>query len=239
MLQAALATLPRRRARPLMLAAATVFALPMVSACEGTRGGELSGLAGVVGHWADSAGATVVNGEAWSGSTTREALEASSRRLFGGVNETFLANGSAPTAFQFAVYEPVREFSSGTLRVQFNLLGGKSDQIAGLLFDLKPTGEYHYVRYNTKDGNLALWRFANGERTVILHGEVHKQIPSGTWHELVVEVRGNRVRGFLAGDTTLSVSHTLDVAPAGRVGVWAKRDAITGFRAFSAVAAQD
>lgn len=226
-------TLTRRRARPVTLVAATVFALLAVTACDGMRG-QGSGLAGVVGHWADSAGATVVNGEQWGGSTTREALEASSRRLFGGVNEAFLANGSAPAAFQFAVYERAREFSSGTLRVQFNLLGGQSDQIAGLLFDLKPTGEYHYVRYNTKDGNLALWRFANGERTVIVHGEVHKQVPLGTWHELVVEVRGRQVHGFIAGDTTISVSHALDAAPAGRIGVWAKRDAVTAFRGFTA-----
>ena len=196
-----------------------------------------SALTGVVGAWSDTtidAPAVLVNGERWSGTHARPELEQASQRFFGGVNDTLISNASAPGAFPFAVAGDVDTFSAGTLRVQFNMIGGKSDQIAGLMFGLRPSGEYFYVRYNTKDGNVALWRFANGERSVIKHGEVHKQIPLGTWHELVVQVSGNHVRGHIAGDTTISVDHTLDAVPAGRVGVWAKRDAVTAFRGFSA-----
>jgi hypothetical protein len=57
-------------------------------------------------------------------------------------------------------------------------------------------------------------------------------LPLGTWHELVLEVRGRDVHGYVASDTTISVRHTLDVEPVGRVGVYAKRDAITAFRSF-------
>ena len=128
----------------------------------------------------------------------------------------------------------MNEFRDGTLRVQFNLIGGKTDQIAGVLFGLGAAGEYFYIRYNTRDDNLAVWKFANGERTVLKHGDVHKRLTLGAWHELVVEVRGKQVRGHIAGDPTISVEHTLDVDPVGRVGVWAKRDAITAFRGFSA-----
>ena len=192
---------------------------------------------GVVGHWTDTTvdmPALVANGEKWSGQHARPELEQASQRLFGAVSDSFIANTSAPGAFPFAVASGVDSFTSGTLSTQFNLIGGKSDQIAGVLFGLRPTGEYFYVRYNTKDGNVALWKFANGERTVIKHGDVHKQLPLGTWHELVVQVRGRNVRGHIASDTTISVEHTLDVDPAGRVGVWVKRDAITGFRDFRA-----
>lgn len=194
-------------------------------------------LSGIVGHWLDTTvdmPALVANGEQWSGEHARPELEQASQRLFGTVSESFIANASAAGAFPFAVATTVDSFSSGTLTAQFNLIGGKSDQIAGVLFGLRPSGEYFYVRYNTKDGNVALWQFADGERKVIRHGDVHKQIPLGTWHQLVVEVRGRQVRGYIAGDTTISVEHTLDADPAGRVGVWAKRDAITGFRAFTA-----
>ena len=178
--------------------------------------------------------AVVANGEKWSGQHARPELEQASQRLFGAVNDSFIANTSAAGAFPFAVATGVDSFASGTLRTQFNLIGGKSDQIAGVLFGLRPSGEYYYVRYNTKDGNVALWQFANGERKVIKHGDVHKQLPLGTWHELVVQVSGRNVRGHIAGDTTISVEHTLDVDPVGRVGVWVKRDAITGFREFRA-----
>lgn len=200
---------------------------------------QTTGLTGVVGHWADTAvgmPALVANGEQWSGQSARPDLERASRSLFGSVNDSFIANASAPGAFPFAVATDVDAFSAGTLRAQFNMIGGKSDQIAGLLFGLRPSGEYYYIRYNTKDGNVALWEFANGERRVIKHGEVHKQIPLGTWHELVVEMRGRQVRGYIAGDSTISVEHTLDAEPTGRVGVWAKRDATTAFRDFRVTA---
>lgn len=226
-----------RRARSTAAVLATMFAMPVPDVAEeATRQGN-SGFVPVVGQWTDTtAGAPgiVVNGERWSGSTSADELRRASVRLFGSTLEKFLSNGGAAGAFPHAVSASTGPFRDGTLRVQFNMIGGKSDQIAGILFGLGPAGEYHYIRYNTKDGNLAVWKFANGERTVLKHGEVHKQIPLGTWHELVVEVRGNRVRGYVAGDTTISVEHTLDAAPAGRVGVWAKRDAITAFRSFSA-----
>ena len=194
-------------------------------------------LVGVVGHWSDTTiggPAVVANGEVWSGRTEREALDSVGRALFNEASESFLANTTSPTAFPFAVASDILAFGSGTLRVEFNLVGGQSDQIAGLLFGLRPTGEYYYVRYNTKDGNLALWTFRNGDREVIVHGDVHKQLPLGTWHELVVEIRGPRVRGYVVGDTTIAVEHVLATEPVGRVGVWAKRDAITAFRSFSA-----
>ena len=196
-----------------------------------------SALVGIVGHWTDTTIGTpaiLVNGESWSGESSREALDSASRRLFNEASDTFLANMTSPTAFPLAIAEDILAFNSGTLRTGFNLVGGKSDQNAGVVFGLAPSGEYHYVRYNTKDGNVALWRYRNGEREVVKHGDVHKQLPLGEWHELVVEIHGPEVRGYVASDTTISVVHTLDSAPVGRVGVWVKRDALTAFRSFVA-----
>ena len=217
------------------MAVAALVVAP-VADFEEESGRQHLALTGVVGHWSDTTAGTpavVVNGEKWSGTTSKGELENASRRLFGSVNDTFLANMTSATVFPVAVVPEVNTFSSGTLRVQFNMMGGKSDQNAGIIFGLQPTGEYFYVRYNTKDGNVAVWKYANGERTVLQHGEVHKQIPLGTWHELVVEIRGRQVRGYIASDTTISVEHTLDIEPVGRVGLWVKRDAITGFRGYS------
>lgn len=229
---------PPRWTRTLSVLATILVACTAESVEEDTPQPASSGqLVGVVGHWADTiigGPALVANGEAWSGQSEREALDSAGRRLFNEASGPFIANASSPTAFPFAVASDILAFGSGTLRVEFNLVGGESDQIAGLLFGLRPTGEYYYVRYNTKDGNLALWTFRNGDREVIVHGDVHKQLPLGAWHELVVEIRGPRVRGYVEGDTTISVEHVLDTEPVGRVGVWAKRDAITAFRSFTA-----
>lgn len=224
-----------QRWTPASMVVAAMFAVPAI----GTPGlQETSGLAGVIGQWTDTtagAPAIVVNGEQWNGQVTAANLEGWSRRLWGAPSADFVRNGSVPAAFPFAVFPGVSSFSSGTLRVQFNLLGGASDQIAGVLFGLGPSGDYHYVRYNTRDGNLAVWRVRNGEREVLHHGDVHKQLPLKAWHELVVRIDGREVSGHIAGDSTIAVRFTLDAPPVGRVGVWAKRDAITAFRRFAAV----
>lgn len=217
--------------------AAAFFTAPVLEAWDERR--PLQGvvaLSGVIGHWSDStlgAPSLVVNGERWSGQTADGELRQWSTRLFGAVHEGFVRNGSADGAFPIAVAAGAGDFSSGTLRVQFNLLGGKSDQIAGVMFGLDANGDYFYVRYNTRDGNLAVWRVRNSQREVMHHGEVHKQLPLGAWHELVVRVQGRTVSAHVAGDTTIAVSHTLDRDPTGKVGVQVKRDAITAFRGFT------
>jgi hypothetical protein len=126
----------------------------------------------------------------------------------------------------------VPAFASGRLSVEFKILAGATDQTAGVVFNLKPDGTYNYARYNTKDGNVAIWKFENGTRTVLAHGELHEQLPFATWHRLVVQVKGRAITASV--NDKLRVTHTLDGDVAGRVGLWTKADSVTAFRAFTA-----
>jgi hypothetical protein len=137
----------------------------------------------------------------------------------------------ATTPFPVAAISGIKDFSNGVLRVQFKLIGGESDQTAGLAFGITAKNEYYYARYNTKDGDVALWRFVNGDRQRILHGTEHLQLPLNTWHELKVEVRGTRVTATV--NDTLRIEHTLPAPISGRVGFWTKRDSISAFKGFS------
>jgi uncharacterized iron-regulated membrane protein len=137
----------------------------------------------------------------------------------------------AAAPFPVAAVRGVAGFSEGVLRVQFKLVGGESDQIAGLAFGLTPAGEYYFARYNTKDGNVALWQFVDGNRKRILEGKDHVQLRLGAWHELKVEVRGTKVIATV--NDKLRLEHTLPAPVAGRVGFWTKRDSITAFKGFS------
>jgi hypothetical protein len=190
-------------------------------------------LVGVIGHWTavnDGGPALKGDGAQWSGTTTRAQLESAMRPFFPSPSEQLVANGIAPGAFPLAVWNGVTNFTEGEIRVQFKMLGGKDDQNAGIVMGLQPNGEYFYVRYNTKDGDAAAWRFANGDRIRIVHGTPAPLLPLGTWHELVVRVNGTKVVGTVNG--TISVEHTLAQPLQGRVGVWTKRDAVTVFRNF-------
>jgi hypothetical protein len=216
-----------------LVAVVSVACGTMNSAVERNASQPARGMVGVVGNWAavnDSGPAFRIDGAAWNGETPRAELEGAGRSLFGQTTEAFLANGTAPGAFPLAVWRDVSDFTSGSIRVRFKLVGGASDQTAGVVVGLQPTGEYMFVRYNTKDGNVAIWAYADGARRRIADGETKAQLPLNTWHELTVMVKGMKVSGSVDG--TLVVEHTLDKPLSGRVGLWTKRDAITVFRDF-------
>jgi hypothetical protein len=215
-------------------AAAIVLILVSLSGSAAQRQtGSPAVITPVLGHWttAMEAGGAVVTADAtkWNGQPPA-ALEGLAKALFGGstVNPAFRTNVTSEGAFPLAVFNDITTFTAGTVRLEFKLIGGETDQIAGLVFDLRPTGEYLYVRYNTRDDNVALWRFANGQRSVVAHGTAHRRLAMNEWHPLVLTVRDRTLRATAAGD--LSVDHTLDRPVSGRVGAWTKRDSITAFR---------
>jgi hypothetical protein len=193
-----------RRANPaLLLFGGGLLAAPALSAQDPP-------LRGVIGLWSvvdDGGRALKVDGATWKG------------------------EGAAATAFPLAVWTGGAGFADGTIKVRFKLLGGATDQNAGIVVGLTPEGAYHFLRYNTKDGNLAVWSYAGGERKVLTHGEHHQQLPLGSWQELVVTVAGNRISGSVTA-TPLAVAHTFERPITGQIGVWTKRDAVTLFRDF-------
>lgn len=147
------------------------------------------------------------------------------------MNDTFITNGTAAQAFPLAAFTSTRDFTGGAIRVQFKLVGGTRDFTAGIVFNLKPNGEYYFARYNTLDGNVAVWRYQNGARARVADGETKARLPLNTWHELVLTVRGNQLSAMVSG-TALKVEHTLAEPARGRVGLWTKREAVTVFRNF-------
>lgn len=190
----------------------------------------------VVGLWstpADGDGSIMTDGRNWSGLTAREALSPTATALFGTVSDSFLANGSSANAFPIAIDRETPDFRGGTIRVQFKLISGPTDQSAGIVVGMQPSGEYHFVRYNTKDGNIALWGFAAGERRVIAKGAGLKQLPLGAWHELVVRIDGVHVAASVIGHPELDSRFSMDTPVSGRIGLWAKRDVVTAFRRFA------
>ena len=61
----------------------------------------------------------------------------------------------------------VKDFSNGTLRVQFKTISGTSDRCSGIVFNVKPNGDWLAIRYNDTEQNVALWEFHNGIRRMV------------------------------------------------------------------------
>ena len=125
----------------------------------------------IVGHWRQHVDGgeqvATVDGTKWDKKPLADPLSIA-RELFKApaseAGPQFVANASSTGAFPLAAVRGVDTFTGGSARVQFKLIAGASDQLAGLVFNLHPTGEYLAVRYNTKDGNVALWKFVDGAR---------------------------------------------------------------------------
>ena len=228
-----------------VLRAALATAVAVLAACAPAQGRSTAAIAPgnearfvpLVGRWSASptdGSPMTADGAGWDGRQDPAAVRDAGIALFGVADSTFIANGVSAAAFPVAVHASTMAFASGSIRVDFSLIAGASDQFAGVVFGLTPRGEYVAARYNTKDGNLAIWSFANGARQVLAKGDVKKQLPLNTWHTLDVTIRGREVRATLRGDSTMMVSHQLEQAPTGRVGLWTKRDAVTAFRNFTA-----
>ena len=185
---------------------------------------------GVVGRWSEvvDQGESVILVEDSRGRTRPPAeVEQISTSLFGRVDPSFVANAAAPGAFELGVLRNVPRFTEGGFRARFKLISGAGDQTAGLVFDLRPKGEYSYVRFNTKDGNIALWRYAGGQRHLVIDGTNHVELPLNVWHDLSLSISGTRLVGSV--NDRLRLEHTLQGSVDSRVGFWAKRDSQTMF----------
>ena len=165
------------------------------------------------------------------GAAERKAPDAAAAAtLFGAAGGTSIVQSlAAPGAFTISAARAISDFRGGQISVRFKLVSGATDQTAGIVFNLKPDGSYTYARYNTKDGNVAIWKFENGARTVLKHGEAHEQLPPNTWQTLTVTITGAEVSASAHGGR-LTVSHTLPAPVSGRVGTWTKNDSVTSFR---------
>jgi hypothetical protein len=189
----------------------------------------------IVGHWRQHTDGgeqvATVDGTKWDKKPLADPL-ATVRQLFkappADVGARFVANASSSGAFPLAAVGGVETFTSGNARVQFKLIAGASDQLAGLVFNLRPSGEYLAVRYNTKDGNVALWKYVDGARARLADGTAHAQLPLGVWHTLELQVADRQVTSSVNG--TLRIEHTLEQPVSGRVGLWAKPDSVSAFK---------
>src|SRR5215469_7245063 len=107
----------------------------------------------------------------------------------------------------------------GTTSMKFKTVAGDSDRCSGILFNVKPNGDWLAVRYNDTENNVALWEFHNGIRRNIRYSDRAKpfMLDRAAWHELKMTVDGASFQAWLDG--ALALQYTLGSEPAaGRKG---------------------
>ena len=200
----------------------------------------------------------MVDGRPWVASkdTPTKLLVASARRLYGVSNEELMDNAKQFAYYPVAVLKGVDNFTNGTISLKFKTISGDADRASGILFNVKPNGDWLAVRYNDTENNVAIWEFHNGIRRNLRFSDRNKpfQLDRNAWHELKLTVNGADLKTYLDG--TLALEYTLGVDPpsargtpnpdlfpannpvlrppvAGKVGLWSTTDSTSYFKDFT------
>lgn len=224
--------------------ALAAFVLPGLAAqptkiefSEETVGAEPKSLIPVVGVWRieNDAGKKVlaVDGRQWKEGQSSAGIADKARALYGERYAEFLDRVQAYAYFPYAVVSNVENFSGGEITVRFEGLSGRIDQGAGILFNLKPNGDYLTVRANCLENNLVLWKFEKGKRSSV---KWVRNTPTATkhWHELKIRINGTKLEGYLDGK--LYLEDTLGQPVSGRIGLWSKADSYMHFTDYTVIA---
>ena len=198
----------------------------------------------------------MVDGRPWVASQdnpTKLLLE-TARKLYGTSYEELMDNAKQFAYYPVAVLKGVDSFSNGSIAMKFKTVAGDSDRCSGILFNVKPNGDWLAVRYNDTENNVALWEFHNGIRRNVKFSDRSKPFPleRTAWHELKMTVDGANFKAWLDG--ALALEYTLGAEPqagrrgppnadlfpannpvmrppvAGKVGLWSKTDSTSYFK---------
>ena len=185
----------------------------------------------IVGNWvvANAAGRNIlmVDGRQWKRGDPSGGLADKARLIYGSRHEDFIDNVKAFAYFPYAVAQGVDDFRNGEISMRFQIVEGALDQCAGILFNVKPNGDYLTVRFNGKEDNLVLWTFNKGTRKFVKKGSEDMPLKTREWYAMKIAVQGTRLEGYLNGK--LLLQYTLPESVSGKVGVWSKTDSISEF----------
>jgi hypothetical protein len=216
----------------------------------------------MVGTWviAEDGGEKVVmvDGRPWvtSKDNPTKLLIESARKLYGTSNEDLMDNAKQFAYYPVALVKGVDNFTNGTISLKFKTVSGDSDRCSGIVFNVKPNGDWLAVRYNDTENNIVLWEFHNGIRRSVRRGpERTWMLDRAAWHELKATVDGASVKAWIDGNPALD--YTLGSAPgpgrnnatpnpdlfpehnavlkppvSGRIGLWSKTDSTSYFKDF-------
>ncbi len=124
-------------------------------------------------------------------------------------------------------------FQDLDVSMKFKAVSGGIDRAGGLVFRLKDPNNYYIVRANALENNYRLYHVVNGRRSQFAGANL--KVTSGEWHELRVEVVGNKITCYYDGNKKIEATDDT-FKDAGKIGIWTKADSVTYFDDLKATA---
>ena len=122
------------------------------------------------------------------------------------------------------------------LSVALKGVQGKIDQGGGPVWRLQDENNYYVARMNPLEFNFRLYKVIDGKRTKLASADV--DVPEADvdaddpllnkWHTIRVVHRGDQIQCYFNGELRLEFEDD-SIDKAGKIGLWAKADAVTSF----------
>jgi hypothetical protein len=219
----------------LAIAVSALAATIHVDVAKEKAGSEPASFVPMVGNWlvVQEGGKNVlmVDGRQWKKGQPAAGLADKARLIYGSRHEEFIDNVKAFAYFPYAVAQGIDDFQNGEIAMRFQVVDGQLDQCAGILFNLKPNGDYLTVRFNGKEDNLVLWTFNKGKRSFVKRGAEDMPLAMKQWHSMKIAIKGAKLQGYLNGK--LLLEYTLAEPVSGKVGVWSKTDSVSYYDGYT------
>lgn len=211
-----------------------------VDVAQEKAGSEPAHFIPVVGNWLvvqeGAKNVVMVDGRQWKRGQPAGGLADKARLIYGSRHEEFIDNVKAFAYFPYAVAQGIEDFQDGEISMRFQIVDGTLDRCAGILFNLKPNGDYLTVRFNGTEDNLVLWTFNKGKRSFVKKGVEDMPLAMKQWHSMKVVIKGTKLEGYLNGK--LLLEYTLAEPVSGKVGLWSKTDSVSYFDDYTVNAAK-
>lgn len=211
-----------------------------VDVAQEKAGSEPAHFIPVVGNWLvvqeGAKNVVMVDGRQWKRGQPAGGLADKARLIYGSRHEEFIDNVKAFAYFPYAVAQGIEDFQDGEISMRFQIVDGTLDRCAGILFNLKPNGDYLTVRFNGTEDNLVLWTFNKGKRSFVKKGVEDMPLAMKQWHSMKVVIKGTKLEGYLNGK--LLLEYALAEPVSGKIGLWSKTDSVSYFDDYTVNAAK-
>jgi hypothetical protein len=117
-------------------------------------------------------------------------------------------------------------FGDFTFTTRIKCVAGAVEQMAGIVFRYQDENNHYYVRASAKGSTFRFFKMVEGQRSAPIGPEI--EIPSGAWHDLSIECRGNKIRIHFNGQPIIP-ELTDNSFSSGRIGFWTKSDSVSHF----------
>ena len=124
------------------------------------------------------------------------------------------------------------EFRDFRLSTRLRILGGQTEQMAGVVFRLQDPENFYVVRISALGHNVRFYKVVAGMRGRLLGPSL--PISTNVWYDLGVQCEGNEITLTLNGEPIIPPLQDSSFGK-GRIGFWTKSDSICQFAGASIV----